>query len=272
MTHAQAVCTRPCLLLLKGPGDEATRHIAVRCSHRVLWFVYQKQQAKFGNHIVMFMQFTLSFSIIIILSVLQYFPDRFVKREINALGMICKNHRDGCFWGGKFSEFESHLVICMHSTKECQYCFAKVPKDKLEAHMKACPNAKTKCPLAVFDCSEQSAMSRSELDNYIGKSEVEHLELIAGRIQRIEGVLNIRALSKPGRNDPEVSYDIGYQSMLDSKVNAFDFKQTGDFVESDGMSKVRGAPHSLPQVQKEKIRAVVGDPFSISQSQDMVCR
>ena len=218
----------------------------------------------------MFMQFTLSFSIIIILSVLQYFPDRFVKREINALRMICKNHHDGCFWEGKFSEFESHLAICLHSTKECQYCFAKVPKDKLAAHMKVCPNAKKKCPLAIFDCSERSAMCRSELDNHIRKSEIEHLELFVGRIQRIEEVLNIPTLSKPGRNDPEASYDIGYQSMFDSKVNTFDFKHPGDFVESDGMSKVRGAPHSLLQVQKEKMKAVVEDPFRISQSQDVM--
>ena len=40
------------------------------------------------------------------LSALQYFPDRFVRREIQNLPVVCSHSNRGCDWEGKFSEFE----------------------------------------------------------------------------------------------------------------------------------------------------------------------
>jgi hypothetical protein len=42
----------------------------------------------------------------------QYYPDRFVQREIDSLEMICPFAKDGCIWEGKFGEYFNHTSTC----------------------------------------------------------------------------------------------------------------------------------------------------------------
>ena len=158
--------------------------------------------------------------------------------------MICEHHHEGCFWEGKFSEYESHLKICEFSA-----------------------NHEKKCPLAPFNCSVQHSMVQSDLDSHIKKNEVEHLTIIAYRLQLMEEVLNNPKLLTAKRVAP----DGGYHTMADSEaltVNTFD---SIDYVDSDGVvhehEKIRGAPRSLPQYGKPT--AVLEDPFSVFQSHDI---
>ena len=167
-----------------------------------------------------------------------------MKREINSLEMICEYHRDGCFWEGKFAEYESHLKICEFSA----------------SHEK-------KCPLAPFSCSVQHSMVQSDLDNHVKENAVEHLSIIASRLQLFEEVINSPKLLATKRVDA----DGGYHTMADSEVLAVNAFDSVDFVESDGVvhenEKLRGAPRSLPQYGKPT--AVVEDPFSAFQSRDI---
>ena len=121
----------------------------------------------------------------------QYFPDRFVKREINSLEMICEYHHDGCFWEGKFAEYEPPLKICEFSA----------------SHEK-------KCPLAPFSCSVQHSMVQGELDNHVKENAVEHLSIIASRLQLFEEVINSPKLLATKRVDA----DGGYHTM-DEDIN-----------------------------------------------------
>lgn len=41
---------------------------------------------------------------------LQFFPDRFVRREILNFKVICTNHSLGCLWEGLLSDYEVRLT------------------------------------------------------------------------------------------------------------------------------------------------------------------
>ena len=47
----------------------------------------------------------------------QYFPDRFVRRKIQNLEIVCTNSKAGCNWEGKFQEYETHVRICEYGPK-----------------------------------------------------------------------------------------------------------------------------------------------------------
>ncbi len=40
---------------------------------------------------------------------LQYFPDRFVRKEISNLKVRCYGHDNGCSWTGKLKDYEVTL-------------------------------------------------------------------------------------------------------------------------------------------------------------------
>ena len=48
---------------------------------------------------------------------MQYFPDRFVQREVKNLEITCPHSKAGCIWEGKFQEYETHVNICEHGPK-----------------------------------------------------------------------------------------------------------------------------------------------------------
>ena len=136
-----------------------------------------------------------------------------------------------------------------------------MPKGELEMHLKECPNITQKCPLAPFGCSVQSALSQSELGTHIKENDVEHFKIFADHIQNITHKYD-KLLAK---RSAVGGMDQGYGTMVDTEalpVNTFDFKSR---VESDSMQVE--VPYSMPQ--KTKVRAVVENPHSIDQSQDI---
>ncbi len=69
------------------------------------------------------------------------FPDNAVRLQINNLKIRCPN--DSCDWQGTYSDKESHLSKCPHSTTTCELCGISILKTELQAHVnEECPKAK----------------------------------------------------------------------------------------------------------------------------------
>ena len=111
----------------------------------------------------------------------QYFPDRYIRREINNLEVVCPNSEAGCDWEGKFQEYVDHCRTCKFSSSTC--------------------------PLSILGCSETS-MSKAELQQHLATHSVEHLSLLVNKIvaleeqcspsnSRLKGVKSSGAHSRP---------------------------------------------------------------------------
>ena len=59
--------------------------------------------------------------------ILQYFPDRFVRKEVNKLPVSCPNTHRGCDWTGVFGNLESHLRNCAFEQAACKHCDQLIP-------------------------------------------------------------------------------------------------------------------------------------------------
>ena len=53
---------------------------------------------------------------------LQYFPDRFVRREIMNLKVCCENKRDGCQWKDSFSHYLVSGLVAWLGFSSNLYC------------------------------------------------------------------------------------------------------------------------------------------------------
>lgn len=91
---------------------------------------------------------------------LESFADNLSARHIRAIKVYCDNKEVGCEWKGQFGELDSHLQSCPQHVVECCYadigCSVKVKRQEKEAH------------------------SRENMEH--------HLQLAAGRIQRLEAI------------------------------------------------------------------------------------
>ena len=121
----------------------------------------------------------------------QYFADRFVKREISKLAVICPFSEAGCDWEGKFGEYESHISLCVYATISCEYCTKSVCRDHLKSHKISCPCMPKQCPLAVIGCSS-SSMSNESFQQHMQESHSEHLGRLVVHIASIEKKLNLQ--------------------------------------------------------------------------------
>ena len=52
----------------------------------------------------------------------QFFPDRFIRKEINRFPVICKNRKHGCDWSGLLGQLGDHLKMCVYEMKVCPHC------------------------------------------------------------------------------------------------------------------------------------------------------
>ena len=102
----------------------------------------------------------------------QYFPDRFVRREINNLEVRCSFHEAGCRWEGKFQHYHQHLSKCEFRS--------------------------SLCPLSALGCSE-TFMSKSELQEHFALHHGEHLNILTNRILTIQKQCN--SLQRRDGND-----------------------------------------------------------------------
>ena len=81
---------------------------------------------------------------------LQYFPDRFVKREILNVVVICPFGEFGCNWEGRFEEYPPHVESCDFALLTCEYCGENLHKNQLIAHSQTCPKSPNECSLSVM--------------------------------------------------------------------------------------------------------------------------
>ena len=169
----------------------------------------------------------------------KYFPDRFVKREILNLQVVCVYSKAGCNWEGKFREFEKHIKKCDFATSSCEYCHENIHRDQLELHLRLCPNIPKQCPLAEFGC-DGTLMIQKKLDKHMQENLCEHLSQLVARMRSLEETLKLqrshatelsnsktRGMNYHVWDDVEVDgprsidhrYDSGVGQSLSSSVN-----------------------------------------------------
>ena len=146
---------------------------------------------------------------------LQYFPDRFVQREILNLVVTCPFCEVGCNWEGRFEEYQQHVENCDFALSTCKYCEEKMHKNQLEAHSQSCPKAPKECPLSALGCV-MSAASNDKLQQHMEESTVEHFGILAKKIQSLEKRFKLTEV---------------YHSELEQKGIISNWQ---DFVEADG--------------------------------------
>ena len=94
---------------------------------------------------------------------MQYFPDHYVRKQINSLEVICPFAEAGCNWEGKFEEYFNHVKVCGFNIK---------------------------CPLSAFGCNERARfMDKGQLDQHLQENQCGHLVMIVNRIQSMEEIL-----------------------------------------------------------------------------------
>ena len=84
---------------------------------------------------------------------MQYFPDRFVRREINRMILYCPNRSKGCKWEDKLAKLEAHLETCDFTSEQCPQCGTILTPEQVESHKLTCPKAMVECPLAEHGCT-----------------------------------------------------------------------------------------------------------------------
>ncbi|XP_011409432.1 PREDICTED: TNF receptor-associated factor 2-like, partial [Amphimedon queenslandica] len=69
-----------------------------------------------------------------------FFPDRFIRKEIDRVSIMCSNHKFGCDWNGKISEFlTEHLNSCAYEKEECPHCKECFFLFEYQSHVNRCP-------------------------------------------------------------------------------------------------------------------------------------
>ena len=173
---------------------------------------------------------------------MQYFPDRFVQREILNIVVICPFGEFGCNWEGRFEEYPPHVENCDFALLTCEYCGEKLHKNQLSAHNQTCSKAPKECPLSALGC-KLPATSKDKLKQHMEEGMVKHLEILAKKMQVLED-----KVEQKESNDNEL------------KEKAM----RKDFVEADGAmpsgrhydSGIDNSLRSLPQQPQRKTQLV----------------
>ena len=114
---------------------------------------------------------------------IQYFPDRFVKREILNLIVVCLFSNLGCKWEGKYEHYHQHIDSCQFATSTCQYCGETVHKSRAKSHTQSCTSIPKVCPLASLGCTKV-AMVSDKLQQHMEEASSQHLRMIASHLER----------------------------------------------------------------------------------------
>ena len=127
----------------------------------------------------------------------QYFPDRFVRKEIKNLSTICPFAEFGCSWEGKFEIYQQHVEMCKYAVLSCEHCGAKVRGDQMENHMASCSSVPRKCPLSLIGCNEKSLLRKSDLESHFRQHEEAHFTLLVDKIMSLERASQKNSLTAP---------------------------------------------------------------------------
>ena len=142
--------------------------------------------------------------------IMQYFPDRFVRREINNLDVTCPFAKDGCNWEGKFGEYFNHLSIA-----KCRFCpsITTATPDIRVFATNVSPNQSLidisgvllfelvqmcsdslQCPLSPFGCSE-CFVDRDQLNWHLQENQCSHFTMLIDQFQLLEEKLRDQGLA-----------------------------------------------------------------------------
>ena len=158
----------------------------------------------------------------------QYFPDRFVRKEIKNLVTICPFSEMGCNWEGKFEDYQQHVEVCIFVSLDCEHCGEKVRGDQIKKHTTSCPCVPKQCPLAIIGCNEKSPMKRSDLQNHLRFSEEGHLTLLVSKITSLEKLVKQQPPSVIAKYNTEWSME----------RRALPSREQYDCVERDGPNPI----------------------------------
>ena len=147
----------------------------------------------------------------------QYFPDRFVWREILSLTVVCLFNHLGCNWEGKYEHYQQHIDSCQFATSTCQHCREKIHKSQMKSHSQSCQFTPKLCPLAPLGCTKV-AMVSDKLQQHLKEDTPQHLTMIASYLLSLEAKLQVP-------NTKSLKLEL---QGLDSQ------KWNPDFVEADG--------------------------------------
>ncbi|XP_064392829.1 TNF receptor-associated factor 3-like isoform X3 [Halichondria panicea] len=94
----------------------------------------------------------------------QCFPDRFVRKEISKMMVLCPYKDNGCQWEDKTAALEAHLKTCTFASN-------------------------VTCPLASLGCQHSQTGTKQELQKHIAECGPEHLQLMAGILSLLRPLL-----------------------------------------------------------------------------------
>ena len=143
----------------------------------------------------------------------QYFPDRFVRKDILGLSISCKFHHMGCDWEGKFGELKEHVKVCDYNSTQCEFCQKNLHCDELELHKTECPLIAKACPLCVLGCDADKPMDLTDLNEHLNLNKYKHLRLMAKKISDFEKIILIPSTKPSGqrREQPDGNEDSDYE-------------------------------------------------------------
>ena len=77
----------------------------------------------------------------------QFYPDRAVQRELEALLVFCKYKNLGCDWKGVLKDWEGHSEGCKFKGVSCPFsgCDQMLLVSELEQHKQECSFRPTEC-------------------------------------------------------------------------------------------------------------------------------
>ena len=120
----------------------------------------------------------------------QYFPDRFVKREINNLEVTCQYSEEGCTWEGKFGAYLQHKATCEYRPGVNDEYQPEANDYLIPFKWNASPTQSLNefltlslCPLVTLGCLNDRYMDPSELSEHMQESQCRHLEIMVNQIQ-----------------------------------------------------------------------------------------
>ncbi|XP_003385751.1 PREDICTED: TNF receptor-associated factor 2-like [Amphimedon queenslandica] len=110
-----------------------------------------------------------------------FFPDRFVRKEINRFSILCPNRKFGCDWNDVISEVFVHLESCVYEKQECPHCSKPFNPSEYQSHVDQCPKMTVTCPLKDHGCKETKEMTREECIEHLSSKNgfFDHLLMIA---------------------------------------------------------------------------------------------